>query len=69
MATRVKRVESPTEIVNMLHYHEYKDDAEDFVNPLVKVDFSPLEEPKYTIEHQFEGADLTKLDDIEQVFL
>ena len=69
MAIGIKKVQSQTDLVNMLHHHEYKDDSEDFVHPPVKVDFSPLDEPEYTTNHQLQGTDLTKLDEIEQVFL
>ena len=39
------------------------------MHPPIKVDFSPLDKPEYTINHQLQGTDLTKLDEIEQVFL
>ena len=53
----------------MIHYHEYREDAGDFIHPPIKVDFSPLDKPEYTINHQLQGTYLTKLDKIEQVLL
>ena len=69
MATRIKKVQSQVELMNMLHYHEYKEDSGDFSHPPIKVDFSHLEGPEFTINNQLQGADLTKLDEIEQVLL
>ena len=58
-----------SDLVNMIHYHEYKEENGDFIHPPVKVDFTPLDEPGYTINLQLQGTDLTKLNDIEQVVL
>ena len=58
-----------SDLVNMIHYHEYKEENGDFIHPSVKVDFTPLDKPGYTINHQLQGTDLTKLNEIEQVLL
>ena len=65
MATGIRE----SDLVNMIHYHEYKKDDGDFIHPPVKVDFSPLDKPEYTINHHLQGTDLSKLNEIEQVFL
>ena len=57
MATGIKQAN----LVNMIHYHEYIEDAGDFVHPPIKVDFSPLDKPEYTINHQLQGTNSTKL--------
>ena len=61
MATGIRE----SDLVNMIHYHEYKEDNGDFIHPPVKIDLSPLDEPEYTINHQLQGTDLTKLNEIE----
>ena len=65
MATGIKQAD----LVNMIHFHECIEDAGDFVHPPISIDFSPLDKPEYTINNQLQGTNLTKLNEIEHVFL
>ena len=65
MATGIRE----SDMANMINYHEYKEDNGDFIHPPVKIDFTPLDKPEYTINHQLQGTNLTKPGNIEQVFL
>ena len=69
MASGVKKAHSHVDLVNMVHYHEYKDNSEDFSHPPIKVDFSPSDKREVELNNQLQGIYLTNLDEIEQAFL
>ena len=67
MATGIREAD----LVNMIQfgYHQYKKEEGDFIHPPVKVDFSPLDKPEQTINHNLQGTDLSNLSKVEQAFL
>ena len=65
MATGIRE----SDLINMIHYHEYKGDEEDFTHPPVKVEFSSLDRPEHIINHHLQGADLSNLSEVEKMFL
>ena len=65
MATGIRE----SDLINMIHYHEYKGDEKDFTHLSVKVQFSPLDRTEHTINHHLQGADLSNLSKVEKMFL
>ena len=65
MATGIRE----SDLVNMIHYHEYKGDEEDFTHLPVKVEFSQLDIPEHTINHHLQGVNLSNLSEVEKMFL
>ena len=66
MASQVKKANSHVDLVNRVHYHEYKEEDDDFIHPPVAI--SPLDKPEQTISHHLQGTDLYNLSKVEQVF-
>ena len=62
MATGIRE----SDLVNIIHYHEYKGDEEDFTHLPVKVEFSPLDRPEHTINLHLQEVDLSNLSEVEK---
>ena len=69
VASGVKKAKLHVDLVNMVHYHEYKEDSGDFSHLPVNVDFSPSDKSEVAFNNLLQGTDLTNLDEIEQAFL